>query len=110
MTFWHSLMDRTYRLEEIDMANRQYATLVAYDRSLIVVVDPNGKTAEYRQRGIGRLALKDINYLIQRGFLNPKCNSVPDFPDNWSLVNEAPEILGRVYVTFNINRIGNKKK
>ena len=87
------------------MADRVYVTAVTFDRGLITVIEPNGKMGHYSQRGINKLSKSIIASLVGRGNLRKDILRFTEFPKNYSLVNEDPESLGRIFVTFNIDRL-----
>ena len=87
------------------MTDRVYVTAVTFDRGLITVVEPNGKMGYYSQRGINKLSKSTLANLVGRGHLRKDILRFTEFPKNYSLVNEDPESLGRIFVTFNIDRL-----
>lgn len=85
--------------------NRVYVTAVAFDRGLISVVEPDGKMGYYSQRGVGKLDKNVFFSLVRKGHLRKDIWKFKEFPKDYSLVNEDPEALGRIFVTFNLDRL-----
>lgn len=87
------------------MANRFYATLVSFDKGVLQVIGPDGNMYCFRQRGTSDLTDKEYARAFSRGLLCHQAMRLRVFPRDWSLINEEPEILGKVTVTFNKNAL-----
>lgn len=85
------------------MANRFYATLVSFNKGILQVIGPDGNMYCFRQRGTSNLTDGEYAKAFSRGLLCNQAMKLRVFPSNWSLINEEPEILGKVTVTFNKN-------
>lgn len=84
---------------------RYYVTLVSYDRGIISVVNPDGKIGTYTQRGVHKLNEMQYRMAVGAGMLRPDARNFKDFPKEFTLNNERPDIMGRVKVTFNIEQL-----
>ena len=83
---------------------REHLTAIAVQSGIIQLIEPNGNIGFYRQRGIDKYNLTQINVFIQRGILSKDWNKVKELPKNWSISFEEPSIMGRAYATFNPDR------
>lgn len=83
------------------MTDRFYATLVSFDKGVLQVIGPDGNMYYFRQRGTSNLTDKEYARAFSKGLLCHQAMRLRVFPSNWSLINEEPEILGKVTVTFN---------
>lgn len=82
--------------------NREYLTAISIDKGIILLIEPDGKLGNYRQRGIGALNPQLRNKLIQVGLLAYNWECFKELPRNYSIEFEDEEIMGKARATFSI--------
>lgn len=83
-------------------ANEKHrAHLVLEYRGILQVIGPGGNIETYRQKGIGQIPYKHIELLLECGKLDRKYVALKDFPRNYTLVVDEPQVWeSRVTATF----------
>lgn len=84
---------------------RYYVDLVSFDKGVITVVKPDGQVGVYVQRGVHKLDMMQFRTAVGVGMLRADAMNFAEFPREFTLVNERPDIMGKVRVTFNINQL-----
>lgn len=100
MNNYIKLIVQDIRSVSIKMARWEYVTVVAVQKGIIQLIEPNGNIACYRQAGITKLPLKQIRLLMINDKLDINFSAYPEIPSNYVLQCEAPEIMGKVYKDF----------
>jgi hypothetical protein len=78
---------------------RVIATLIGFERG-VITCEAYGKIEYYIQRDVHRLTDREKSQAITLGMLPSNYKSFEEFPRNYSLNIEDPEIQGKVTVTF----------
>lgn len=84
---------------------RYYVDLVSFDKGVITVVKPDGQVGVYVQRGVHKLDTMQFRTAVGIGMLRTDAKNFTEFPREFTLVNERPDIMGEVRVTFNLNQL-----
>lgn len=81
---------------------REYLTAISIDKGIILLIEPNGELAKYRQRGINQVNQALRNHLIACGMLVPNWEKFKELPRNYSIEFEDEEIMGKARATFSV--------
>lgn len=80
------------------------ACLVAELSGVLQVIGPNGQIEMYRQRGIGSIPVEHRETFRRMGLLDGNIMNYPEFPKNYTLYVENPNIQGNVTMTYPYKR------
>lgn len=86
---------------------REYATLVAFDKGVITCVNKDGQIGQFLQRGVGKMTENQKLRAIQLGILTPNYKNYLEFP-RWMSLEIEDKCQGRVTVGFPIGLISNR--
>jgi len=84
------------------MTDREYIMAVSIRNGLILLIEPDGQLATYRQRGVQTLSKEEIASEIKKKELAPDWNKYQELPKHYSIYFEDPEIMGRAVATYSL--------
>lgn len=83
---------------------RQYLTVIAIDKGIIALIEPDGTIGYYRQRGISQLSDGVIQRAIAEKRLSARWKVFKQLPKHYSISYEDPDLMGRAYATFSLRK------
>lgn len=84
--------------------DRTYANFISMEYGLITC-EVDGRIEQYIQREVGRLTDREKVHAVRLGMIPVNFKDYKEFPRNYSLVVEDPEVQGKPTVTFSKTKL-----
>ena len=78
----------------------EIVTGIAVDKGVISVIDPEGVVRMYRHPLVEKLAITEVQRMIDDGTLADNLFDYHAFPSDWEIETEEPDITGDLATTF----------
>lgn len=80
-------------------------TGVWYRRGLVCVIESNGEMVVYLQKGINELTEIERHRFINYGVIVSDWKNFKVIPSNHSIITDDISVTGKIYATYNPNRV-----